>query len=79
MTVSTYQACLLMMFNDKQTLSLDELRQATGIIEVELRRHLLSLCTPKLRILCKASKGKVRHPLPPHSAIAEFNLNHDLM
>lgn len=47
-----------MMFNEKETFTLEELRNAAGIQEVELRRHLLSLCTPKLRILHKSSKGK---------------------
>lgn len=47
------------MFNDKLELSLAEIRNTTNIQELELRRHLLSLCTPKLRILNKSSKGKV--------------------
>ena len=56
--VSTYQMCILQLFNEKDTLSLDEIRDATAIPESELRRHLLSLCTPKLRILMKESKTK---------------------
>ncbi len=48
-----------MLFNDKISLSLDQIRCALGDIpESELRRHLLSLCTPKLRILKKSSIGK---------------------
>ena len=47
-----------MLFNDNITLSLESIRNATNISENELRRHLLSLCTPKLKILKKASKGK---------------------
>jgi cullin 3 len=58
LNVSTYQMCILMLFNDADTLSLAAIRQATQIQEAELRRHLLSLCTPKHRILNKASKGK---------------------
>jgi cullin 3 len=48
---------ILMRFNgsDKQTMAeLGEL----GIPPAELRRHLVSLCTPKHRVLVKASKGK---------------------
>lgn len=64
--MSTYQMCILLLFNDCDVLSLDAIRSATGIAETELRRHLLSLCTPKLRILTKASKGKVSpYVLPP--------------
>lgn len=47
-----------MLFNDNTTLTLESIRNATNISENELRRHLLSLCTPKLKILKKASKGK---------------------
>jgi cullin 3 len=60
LNVTTYQAAMLDLFNSSTTLSLDEIRAGTGIPEAELRRHLLSLCTPKLRILGKSSKEKVR-------------------
>ena len=50
--------CILMLFNESATLSLDAIRSATNIAEGELRRHLLSLCTPKLKVLKKLSKGK---------------------
>jgi cullin 3 len=59
MQVSLYQMVILNLFNESDTLSLDTIREASSIQqEVELRRHLLSLCTPKLRILRKLSKGK---------------------
>lgn len=56
--VSTYQMCILVLFNSKTTRTLEEIKQATGIPDGELKRHLISLCTPKHRILKKASKGK---------------------
>mmetsp|Transcript_9335 Transcript_9335/g.19083 ORF Transcript_9335/g.19083 Transcript_9335/m.19083 type:complete len:765 (+) Transcript_9335:530-2824(+) len=56
--VSTYQMCILMLFNEKSSLTLGEIRTATSIPDQELRRHLISLCTPKHRILRKGSKGK---------------------
>ena len=56
--VSTYQMCILMLFNEKPALTLGEIRTATAIPDQELRRHLISLCTPKHRILRKGSKGK---------------------
>lgn len=58
LNVSTYQMCMLMLFNDASQLSLDQIRAGCTIVEPELRRHLLSLCTPKLKILKKSSKGK---------------------
>lgn len=63
--VSTYQMCILMMFNEANsfggspTLSMAKIRDTLQISEPELTRHLLSLCTPKYRILLKSSKGKV--------------------
>lgn len=56
--VSTYQMCILLLFNEKETLTLGEIRSATHIPDQELRRHLISLCTPKNRILRKGSKGR---------------------
>jgi len=56
--VSTYQMCILLLFNDKDVLTLNQIRAETQIPDQELRRHLISLCTPKHRILKKGSKGK---------------------
>ncbi|CAJ1942444.1 unnamed protein product [Cylindrotheca closterium] len=56
--VSTYQMCILLLFNEKETLTLGEIRSETQIPDQELRRHLISLCTPKNRILRKGSKGR---------------------
>lgn len=56
--VSTYQMCILLLFNDADTLTLGQIRSQTHIPDLELRRHLISLCTPKHRILKKGSKGK---------------------
>ena len=56
--VSTYQMCILLLFNNKDVLTLDQIRTETQIPDQELRRHLISLCTPKHRILKKGSKGK---------------------
>jgi cullin 3 len=56
--VSTYQMCILLLYNEKDVLTLGEIRTKTHVPDVELRRHLISLCTPKNRILKKGSKGK---------------------
>jgi cullin 3 len=56
--VSTYQMCILLLFNNKDVLTLGQIRSETHIPDQELRRHLISLCTPKHRILKKGSKGK---------------------
>jgi len=58
-TVSTLQMCILLLFNGKATLSLQELLSVILPHDhLEFKRHLLSLCTPKMKILNKQSKGK---------------------
>jgi hypothetical protein len=49
---------ILVLFNDAPTRTLTEIKSATNIEDGELRRNLISLCTPKHRILKKSSKGK---------------------
>lgn len=56
--VSTYQMCILLLFNENTSLTLGQIRTKTHIPDMELRRHLISLCTPKNRILKKGSKGR---------------------
>merc|ERR1712183_1149124 len=56
--VSTYQMCILLLFNDSNSLTLGQIRSKTQIPDLELRRHLVSLCTPKHRILRKGSRGR---------------------
>jgi cullin 3 len=56
--VSTYQMCILLLFNDDDVLTLGQIRSRTQIPDMDLRRHLISLCTPKNRILRKGSKGR---------------------
>mmetsp|Transcript_33794 Transcript_33794/g.76419 ORF Transcript_33794/g.76419 Transcript_33794/m.76419 type:complete len:630 (-) Transcript_33794:160-2049(-) len=59
LNVSTYQMCILMRFNacGAEAVPYEALKEL-GIPAQELSRHLISLCTPKHRILHKASKGK---------------------
>jgi cullin 3 len=56
--VSTYQLCILLLFNDETSLTLGQIRSKTHIPHSELRRHLVSLCTPKHRVLRKGSRGR---------------------
>lgn len=58
--VSTYQMCILLLYSDtdKNSFTLGQIRTQTQIPDMELRRHLISLCTPKHRILRKGSKGR---------------------
>lgn len=58
LTVSTYQMVILLLFNASDKMTYAQISTATGIPDAELRRHLISLTTPRHRILVKARKGK---------------------
>jgi cullin 3 len=58
LNVSTYQMCMLVLFNKHDRITLELIRQKCRIPEADMRRHLLSLCTSKLKILERTSKGK---------------------
>jgi len=56
--VSLFQTLVLLMFNEGEEFSLEEIKQATGIEDGELRRTLQSLACGKARVLAKKSKGQ---------------------
>jgi cullin-4 len=58
LAVSLFQAVALMLFNDTESLSFEEIRAATGIEDKELRRTLQSLACGKVRVLSKEPKGR---------------------
>lgn len=47
------QTVVLMLFNDAETLSFQDVKDATGIEDKELRRTLQSLACGKVRVLQK--------------------------
>jgi cullin 3 len=54
LNVSTYQMCILVLFNNHQTLSYQEISLQTKVPADELKRHLMSLyVNPKAKILVK--------------------------
>jgi cullin 3 len=58
LNVSTYQMCILVLFNNKQSMSYAEIFQNTQIPHEDLKRHLMSLyVNPKCKILVKESAG----------------------
>ncbi|ERE64076.1 cullin-4B-like protein [Cricetulus griseus] len=56
--VSLFQTLVLLMFNEGEEFSLEDIKQATGIEDGELRRTLQSLACGKARVLTKNPKGK---------------------
>ena len=59
------QAVILVLFNDADALSLEDIAAATGIEDKELRRQLQSLCNGKVRVILK--EPKVRTHLLQHA------------
>ncbi|XP_048396253.2 cullin-4A-like isoform X1 [Stegostoma tigrinum] len=56
--VSLFQTLVLLMFNEGNEFSVEEIKTATGIEDSELRRTLQSLACGKARVLNKVPKGK---------------------
>ncbi|KAL7102674.1 hypothetical protein ACP275_08G132900 [Erythranthe tilingii] len=58
LAVSLFQTVVLMLFNDAQKLSFQDIKESTGIEDKELRRTLQSLACGKFRVLQKMPKGR---------------------
>ncbi|MBN3303545.1 CUL4A protein, partial [Amia calva] len=56
--VSLFQTLVLLMFNEGDEFTLEDIKTATGIEDSELRRTLQSLACGKARVLNKTPKGK---------------------
>ena len=64
------QTVVLMLFNDVDELSLEEIAAATGIEDRELRRTLQSLACGKQRVLTKEPKVGGRLGMRPGCILA---------
>lgn len=58
LVVSLFQTVVLMLYNDVDVLTYDDIEKATGIQEKELKRTLQSLSLGKVRVLIKDPKTK---------------------
>ncbi|GFY88922.1 cullin4 [Actinidia rufa] len=58
LAVSLFQTVVLMLFNDANKLSFQDIKDSTGIEDNELRRTLQSLACGKVRVLQKLPKGR---------------------
>ncbi|XP_076838560.1 cullin-4A [Brachyhypopomus gauderio] len=56
--VSLFQTLVLLMFNEGEEFTVEEIHTATGIEDGELRRTLQSLACGKARVLNKSPRGK---------------------
>lgn len=53
LSVSCYQAVILMLFNTKEEMTVSELKDLSGIPEQELVKQLKHLCNPKMKLIAK--------------------------
>ncbi|KAK1308674.1 Cullin-4 [Acorus calamus] len=58
LAVSLFQTVVVMLFNDAQKLSFQDIKDSTSIEDKELRRTLQSLACGKVRVLQKFPKGR---------------------
>ncbi|PGH11260.1 hypothetical protein AJ79_04995 [Helicocarpus griseus UAMH5409] len=56
--VSSFQALVLLLFNDSDTLSYTDIRTATGLPDVEIKRTLQSLACAKYKVLTKTPMSR---------------------
>ena len=58
LNVSTYQMCILLLFNEADRLSYGDIREATQITPAELKRNLQSLACVKVQPIMGPGKPK---------------------
>jgi cullin 3 len=58
LSVSTFQMCVLLLYNDKESYTFGELVEYLGVDRAELKLHVVSLNLPKYRLLTKSTKSK---------------------
>ncbi len=58
LNVSTYQMCVLDLYNNGLEYTFEDIMNTTKIPKDDLKRHLISLVMPKFRILRKVPDGK---------------------
>jgi len=53
LVVNVYQACVLCLFNTREKITFDEIKQMTQISDAELNPALIFMCNPKVKLLIK--------------------------
>ena len=62
LTTNVFQATILCLFNDKDELTCQEIKQETQIEDQRFKEAMLVFCNPKMGLLEKEQKKKVSFP-----------------
>ncbi|EOD33762.1 hypothetical protein EMIHUDRAFT_229261 [Emiliania huxleyi CCMP1516] len=71
--VSTYQACILLLFNEADSMAFSDIQGRLNLPAEELKRCVLSLCGGKYKILTKDPAGREVAPTDTLSYNATFS------
>jgi len=71
--VSTYQACILLLFNEADSMTFSDIQGHLNLPAEELKRYVLSLCVGKYKILTKDPAGKEVAPTDKITYNAAFS------
>ena len=74
--VSTYQACILLLFNEADSMTFSDIQGRLNLPAEELKRYVLSLCGGKYKILTKDPAGREVAPTDTLSCNATFSDRH---
>lgn len=58
LVLSAFQAVVLLLFNERDSMGFGELKEGSGLAEEQLRRTLQSLACGRYRVLSKTPRGK---------------------
>merc|ERR1712070_348298 len=74
---STFQMMICLVFNTTKMATFKDILTFTGISAKDISNHLLSLCHPKVAVLCKRPNN--RELAPDHKFIINPKYNNNLM
>ena len=72
--MSTYQMCILLLFNEADRLSYGDIRDATQIAPAELKRNLQSLACVKVRLSWATANNPddIQCPVSSHNEVTSL-------